>query len=242
MFALARANHNRANLLNVTPRFRECDAMYREAIRLHDQIPRPSQEHREALASVLGDWARYLHHIEDFEAAEAPRDRAIALRKQLVEDHPSVPSYRLKMAILHQNLGYVLAMKRRFEESKNIAAPSFGSPRRTGARLSSCATIPGGLGQHLEFVRVPLVADDDQGEEAQAAWETARRLYLELLEEQPDDRDAVTATWQLSWTIWPVSISGKENTTSVLPRPGKPSSTRSRPGRTICRTPGTSIN
>jgi tetratricopeptide (TPR) repeat protein len=73
---LAVVNHNRANLLNVTPRFRESDAMYREAIRLYEQVTQSNPEYRKALASALGDWARYLHYLEDFEKAEAPRDRA----------------------------------------------------------------------------------------------------------------------------------------------------------------------
>jgi tetratricopeptide (TPR) repeat protein len=160
--------------------------MYREAVRLHDQITRSDHEHREALASILGDWARYLHYVEDFEGAKALRDRAIALRTQLVEDHPLVPSYRLHMAILHQNIGYVLAMKRRFEESRQSQRQALDLLEELVQDYPDVPRYREVLANTWNMYAYPL-SQTDGNEAAQAAWETARRQYLELLEQQPDD-------------------------------------------------------
>ena len=183
---LAVANHHRANLLNVTPRFRESDAMYRESIRLYEQISQSNPEYREALASVLGDWAKYLHYLEDFEKAETPRNRAIALRKQLVKDHPSVPTYRFHMAILYQNLGYVLAQKRRFKDALESYRqgqelleglvrdyPEVPRYRETQANTWNLVAYP--------------ISKTEGNEAAKIAWETARLHFLELLEQQPEN-------------------------------------------------------
>ena len=70
--------------------------MFRESISLYEQIGQSDPEHRDTLASVLGDWAKYLHYLEDFEKAETARNRAIALHMQLIKDHPSVPGVSLQ--------------------------------------------------------------------------------------------------------------------------------------------------
>ncbi len=156
---LSRANHLRANLLGNSRRYKESDSMYREAVRLLEQIPDLGSEDRDRLAAVLSDWANHLHYLEEYQRAGDLQTRAVALRRELITDHPSIPIYRYNLAIQQQNVGYVLLKKSQFEASRDSIRPAPRFPAKTCSRFSGRTGLSGFAGQYVEYVRVHFVKD-----------------------------------------------------------------------------------
>jgi tetratricopeptide (TPR) repeat protein len=120
---LAQSHTNRGDLLTDMGRIKEAEEDYDQAVSINKQLVAdfPTRtEFRENLVVALNNRGCRLRRLPitgRLQEAEKDFDQALSISKQLAAEFPTVPNYQLFVAMLHNNLGWLLARQKRFAEA-----------------------------------------------------------------------------------------------------------------------------
>jgi eukaryotic-like serine/threonine-protein kinase len=99
----------------------EAEKIYRQALKVQDELAARSPEDRRAQARTLTNLGNLLK-ATDLAAAEQAYRHADDIQQQLIDRYPAVPSYRRELARTHNNLAVVLFLNGQPQQSEEFFA------------------------------------------------------------------------------------------------------------------------